>query len=235
MPRRPGPRRQPPPAPAITYLVCDVYDRPFKLDRQYTYVIGRDENVSICLPDESVSRTHATVLFQKGSFIIEDARSLNGTFVNGRCITSTRLRDKDVIQIGPFLFRVVGAGENDPAPSCGVKLDTDTRRLPALPGPLSCKVGPTDIAELLLFIHRTQRTGVVTIRYERWAGRLFISRGEVVHCRAGKKTGDEAMMTLLRIEGGTLHFSEEAVRVKRSVKRPTFQYIEEALQDVVES
>jgi hypothetical protein len=235
----PAPRQQPPPQPPprgrpVTYLICDIYDRPFKLDPEFTYVIGRDENVSICLPDDSVSRKHATVLFEQGSFIIEDARSLNGTYVNGRCITSTRLRSNDVIQIGPFLFRVLTTGEGDPAPNCGVSLSSDTRHLPSLPGPLSCRLAPTDVAELLLFINRTQRTGVITLRYDRWSGRLVVQAGDVVHARAGKAVGDEALAILLKVDGGYFHFSEEDVRIKRTVEKSTFEHIELALQDVVE-
>lgn len=232
------PRKRGAPKPnrrLVTYLICDIYDRPFKLNPEFTYVIGRDENVSICLPDDSVSRKHATILHEKDQFIIEDARSLNGTYVNGRCITSTRLRSNDVIQIGPFLFRVHAAEEHEAAPECGVSLTSDTRHLPSLPGPLSCRVGPTDISELLLFLNRTARSGVATIRYDRWAGRMFITNGEVVHCRAGKAVGDEALKILLRIEQGYFHFSQEDLRVKRTVNTPTFEHIEMALADVVES
>lgn len=232
------PRKRGAPKPKsrlVTYLICDIYDRPFKLNPEFTYVIGRDENVSICLPDDSVSRKHATILHEKDQFIIEDARSLNGTYVNGRCITSTRLRSNDVIQIGPFLFRVHAAEENEPAPECGVSLTSDTRHLPSLPGPLSCRVGPTDISELLLFLNRTARSGVATIRYDRWAGRMFMTNGEVVHCRAGKAVGDEALKILLRIEQGYFHFSQEDLRVKRTVNTPTFEHIEMALADVVET
>lgn len=221
---------------AVTYLVCDIYDRPFKLDPEYTYVIGREQNVSICLPDESVSRKHATILFENNHFIIEDARSRNGTYVNGRAITSTRLRDRDVIQIGPFFFRVESAVESAPPPSCGISYTSETRSLPSLPGEISARIEPTDVAELLLFINRTQRSGVVTLRIDRWVGRLFIQQGEVVHARAGKAIGDEALDTLLAIERGYLHFHrDENIRIRRSITRPTFDFIERALQDVVES
>ena len=64
---------------------------------------------------------------------------------------------------------------------------------------------------------------------------MFITNGEVVHCRAGKAVGDEALKILLRIEQGYFHFSQEDLRVKRTVNTPTFEHIEMALADVVES
>jgi len=233
-PKQPGrPSGRPAKARLATYLVCDIYDQPFRLDTEFTYIVGRDPASSISLPDEAVSRSHAAVFFDRDSFIIEDTQSLNGTYVNGRSITATKLRHNDVVRVGPFCFRVVQDEENAAPPPSGVQPHTDTQLLPALPGMISVRFGPTDVAELMLFINRTQRSGVVTIRCDRWTGRMFVTNGEILHSRAGNAVGDEAVASLLAAEGGYFHFSEEQVRVKRSVKMPTFQHIERALEHVV--
>ncbi len=64
-------------------------------------IIGRADNVSISIRDDSVSRRH-TRLINRGpeSVVVEDLGSKNGTWVNGRRITSAELRNGDTIQVG---------------------------------------------------------------------------------------------------------------------------------------
>jgi pSer/pThr/pTyr-binding forkhead associated (FHA) protein len=64
--------------------------------------IGRSPDCDIFLDDVTVSRTHAVLLRQTGSFVIEDQGSLNGTFVNKRRIDSAPLSDGDEVQIGKY-------------------------------------------------------------------------------------------------------------------------------------
>jgi hypothetical protein len=64
--------------------------------------IGRSPDCDIFLDDVTVSRTHAVLLRQDGSFVIEDQGSLNGTFVNKRRIDSASLADGDEVQIGKY-------------------------------------------------------------------------------------------------------------------------------------
>jgi hypothetical protein len=64
--------------------------------------IGRSPDCDIFLDDVTVSRTHAVLLRQDGSFVIEDQGSLNGTFVNKRRIDSASLTDGDEVQVGKY-------------------------------------------------------------------------------------------------------------------------------------
>ncbi len=67
-----------------------------------SHSIGRDPLSSICVESSSVSRRHASLLVAGNLVTIEDCRSTNGTFVNGRQIErSTSLADGDEIRIGP--------------------------------------------------------------------------------------------------------------------------------------
>ncbi len=70
---------------------------------QRTLVIGRDEAVPIQVPDELVSRKHAQLRWESSSdsYIVLDMKSANGTFINGRQITTDlTLADGDVIGVG---------------------------------------------------------------------------------------------------------------------------------------
>jgi pSer/pThr/pTyr-binding forkhead associated (FHA) protein len=64
--------------------------------------IGRSETADILLDDVTVSRLHAMVRRRPDGLYIEDADSLNGTYVNRRRIESHRLADGDELQIGKF-------------------------------------------------------------------------------------------------------------------------------------
>lgn len=78
--------------------------------------IGRELNRNLVLNHPAVSLFHAGIRFRYDDAIItEDSRGAywlynhkgkNGTVVNGRLIEIYRLKDKDVIQIGPFLLHI---------------------------------------------------------------------------------------------------------------------------------
>ncbi|CAN5519820.1 hypothetical protein BH11ACT8_BH11ACT8_20220 [soil metagenome] len=63
---------------------------------------GRHPDSEIFLDDVTVSRRHA--LFQRDgdSFVVSDAGSLNGTYVNRDRIEKVRLKDSDEVQIGKY-------------------------------------------------------------------------------------------------------------------------------------
>jgi serine phosphatase RsbU (regulator of sigma subunit) len=63
-------------------------------------VLGRDPSCDLVLNKRSVSRFHAQVITDRGDFFLEDNRSTNGTYVNGKRIDSrVVLRDGDRIVI----------------------------------------------------------------------------------------------------------------------------------------
>ena len=59
-------------------------------------------DADILLDDITVSREHARVVRRPDGFYIEDADSLNGTYVNRRRVESHHLTDGDELQIGKF-------------------------------------------------------------------------------------------------------------------------------------
>jgi len=70
--------------------------------------IGRIQGNDVLLPKGNVSKRHARILLKDGKFIIVDARSTNGTYVNGRKITSPLvLQPADKIFIGDFMLQIV--------------------------------------------------------------------------------------------------------------------------------
>jgi pilus assembly protein CpaF len=96
--------------------------------------IGRVQGNDIVLPKGNVSKRHARIVLKDGKFIIVDLKSTNGTYVNGRKITSPLVvKDSDKIYIGDF---IVGVDETASAESDGPSEITATPqgdRAPAVP------------------------------------------------------------------------------------------------------
>lgn len=64
--------------------------------------IGRSPQCDVFLNDMTVSRSHACVEPAEGGYVIRDANSFNGVWVNNASIDERRLENGDVIQIGAF-------------------------------------------------------------------------------------------------------------------------------------
>jgi pilus assembly protein CpaF len=84
--------------------------------------IGRVQGNDIILPKGNVSKRHSRIVLKDGKFIIVDLKSTNGTYVNGRKITSPLVvKSSDKIYIGDFILSIedlAGAGASDePAPT----------------------------------------------------------------------------------------------------------------------
>lgn len=75
----------------------------YKLDKD-TVTLGRNPQCDIFLNDMTVSRMHAQIDAEAGSFIIKDVDSYNGVWVNNQNVGSKTLKSGDFIQIGKFAF-----------------------------------------------------------------------------------------------------------------------------------
>ncbi len=62
--------------------------------------LGRKETNDFVVADESASRIHAYVAYERHRHVLYDAGSLNGTFVNKKSISRHELKDGDKILIG---------------------------------------------------------------------------------------------------------------------------------------
>jgi len=76
-------------------------------------IIGRGQPgmvVDLILPDDDhVSKQHAQIRHDKETFLLEDLKSTNGTFV--KLAAPRTLKSGDVVQAGRMYFRVMGQGD----------------------------------------------------------------------------------------------------------------------------
>jgi pSer/pThr/pTyr-binding forkhead associated (FHA) protein len=75
-------------------------------------IIGRAEDSEIAIDHRSISRHHAKVVQEGGSYAIVDLNSSNGLRVNGEEYGKVELRRGDVIDLGYVRFRYVAPGED---------------------------------------------------------------------------------------------------------------------------
>ena len=72
-----------------------------------TTTIGRDESNNIVLPDPTVSRNHARLIFANGNWAVEDLGSANGIVVQDRRLARAILGPGDTYNIGRTSFRFI--------------------------------------------------------------------------------------------------------------------------------
>lgn len=126
------------------------------------FIIGRDEDCNIVLPDRQVSRRHAQIRRQDDRYILRDLDSKNGTFVNGREVREPYvLQDGDEIQIALCVkLAFVGAEATVPlvfeeAKRTGLYLDEESRRVWVEGQELSPPLSPAQYRLLELLYERS--------------------------------------------------------------------------------
>ena len=72
-------------------------------------VIGRGEGADIRVDNPVVSRTHATLAFERGAWRVKDLKSPNGLHVNGQRVTDHELQVGDRIELGQHIVVFAGA------------------------------------------------------------------------------------------------------------------------------
>jgi hypothetical protein len=76
--------------------------------------IGRDAKTNdVVIPEETVSSLHAAIEFRAGAFYLQDLRSKNGTFVNGKQVSDSEtireapLKSRDRIRFDAYEFEFI--------------------------------------------------------------------------------------------------------------------------------
>jgi pSer/pThr/pTyr-binding forkhead associated (FHA) protein len=81
----------------------------FLIDKDIT-TVGRHPESDIFLNDITVSRRHSDLLREAARFVVKDAGSLNGTYVNRERADVAELANGDEIQIGKFKLQFFTSG-----------------------------------------------------------------------------------------------------------------------------
>jgi pSer/pThr/pTyr-binding forkhead associated (FHA) protein len=97
--------KEPVPSGASIQVMRGFYEGfEIPVDRDWL-VIGRGRTADLVLSEATISRAHAAIGYEKGTFFVQDLGSTNGTGVNGKREPRTTLRDGDEVQLGKLLLR----------------------------------------------------------------------------------------------------------------------------------
>ncbi|HEX5103365.1 MAG TPA: EAL domain-containing protein [Pirellulaceae bacterium] len=97
---------------ATAWLEQDIPGREperIELDK-FPFTMGRNESCDRQVLSSRVSREHAEIVREGNGFVVRDNSSTNGTFLNGKKIDSSKLKDGDLLVIADvqFSFRCSG-------------------------------------------------------------------------------------------------------------------------------
>ena len=117
--------------PKLVVLSEGLTGRSYELKVEKT-TIGRLEDNSFQIAEQSVSSHHCEVLLKGNDVIVKDLNSTNGTFINGEKITEKALKPGQILRLGQIEVRLEGDGEagGTPAPAEKKKMDPNTRVIP---------------------------------------------------------------------------------------------------------
>jgi transcriptional regulator with GAF, ATPase, and Fis domain len=104
-----GPERASGGSAGLVLLYADAFASlppAFVLGRDTT-VVGREAPADVVIPVNAVSRTHAKITWDRGSYTLADLGSTNGTLVDGRRVTETRLEHGQEVRFGDAVFKFV--------------------------------------------------------------------------------------------------------------------------------
>jgi transcriptional regulator of acetoin/glycerol metabolism len=73
-------------------------------------VVGRESPADIIVPVNAVSRVHAELVRDRGSFVLRDLGSTNGTLVDGHLIREARLEHGQEVRFGDAILKFIDSG-----------------------------------------------------------------------------------------------------------------------------
>ncbi len=91
--------------PAAGPCLIDADGRRLQLRRDIPTKIGRSLDNDLVLPYQSISRHHANIAMVNGAYCLRDLNSQNGSFVDGKRVSESALRDGDMIKLGDAQFK----------------------------------------------------------------------------------------------------------------------------------
>jgi pSer/pThr/pTyr-binding forkhead associated (FHA) protein len=102
----------------------------FELNKSEIYV-GREVNNDVVVNEAEVSRKHARLVMQAGSYVLEDLGSTNGTYVNGQRLMGPHvLRPGELIMFGENVSLAFEAGYDPDATMVATPSQVETAAAP---------------------------------------------------------------------------------------------------------
>ena len=197
--------RRPPPSPPdsggdqptglILRFISGKYEGgEFPLMKNRELLIGRSQDMDICLVEDMVSRKHAKIATTGGQVVIQDLGSTNGTFVNGEKIRKQRLKEGDRILVGTSILKLVSADEGT---GDGESLEEVAARRPKTQG-ISGSIEDVPLPDVLQLLSTSRKSGVLAIKATR-NGQIYLRDGQIFFANLDDNFDLNPLKVLFRI------------------------------------
>ncbi|MCA8923153.1 MAG: FHA domain-containing protein, partial [Planctomycetes bacterium] len=190
------------------WMCCDPLP-PVPLGNKLLMTIGRSDASDLTLPHKEVSRRHAVVKVLGKTMVIEDEGSSNGSYLNGKRVSSSLLKVGDKITIGPYDVDIRSTDdmvEHDQESSTkSMELTSVSRINPA--ASLTGLLDEVPAAELLQQLEFNKKTGTLDIHHSDSHGQLVVANGLPVWATYEELTDDEAVIAMAQLTRGRFSFS----------------------------
>lgn len=150
----------------------------FPLPSSSEIVVGRSSDLDMVLVEDMVSRRHAKITVNGDTVSIQDLGSTNGTFVNGERVERMNLTDGDRVLIGTSIIKLVTV-EGPPQPKKKLEEVAAGRRTNQVRS-MSGAIDEVPLPDLLQLFGSSKKTGVLVIKTDTDAAKVFLERGSIV-------------------------------------------------------
>ncbi len=210
----------------IFVITGSAIGRKFRMRPGQILFAGRSQSTDIFIDEHLVSRRHAKIAWVEEEVSIQDLGSTNGTFVNGRKVTSQNLKSGDKVQIGQTLMKVYFS--DDPAADLSaIYALSDAFRDRAVPPPPAASkkrsfqgnLSLMALPELLQMMSANRSTGILELERDDLVGRIYCVEGRAVYAVIGPVENEKAIFRLLAWRDADFEFRPEPVDVDRFERR----------------
>ena len=168
----------------MTQWILSLNNKPLKrftIKEGWNLIIGRGADADVIVDNTAISRQHASLELKDGKYILSDLGSLNGTFVNGKKISSAETIElNDTIRLGKFKLSVSEDSEKMEVSSYGAHPDTEDKTVIINPKSLAGvvkKSGSNQSENKLVLIEGHARPEKISLN-----GRSTIKVGKAPSC-----------------------------------------------------
>ncbi|MBW2228783.1 MAG: FHA domain-containing protein [Deltaproteobacteria bacterium] len=181
---------------------------PLRLGAKLPVFIGRHPSCELAIRQDDVSRRHAEVRCEDGSFVVYDLQSTNGTFVNGTQLDAPHLLTPgDHIEVGSstITFCEIDASAT-PDASADDAHTIIFERPPSAKLSFSGELSEIPTSALFQLLEMGSNSGRLELRSDDGVASVWFQMGRPVHAATEKHAGFDAAMAAVVLEHGQFRF-----------------------------
>ncbi len=192
--------------------------RKFRLRPGQILFAGRSSSTDIFIDENLVSRRHAKFAWVNDEVKVQDLGSTNGTFVNGRKVSSATLNSGDKVQIGQTLMKVYFSDDASADLSAIYALTDAFRERADPPGAVPAAKKKTfagnlalmALPDLLQMMAANRSTGILELTHgENLTGRIYCRDGKLIYSVLGPVETEKAIFRMLGWKDADFEFRPE--------------------------